>query len=115
MSGKKKSPPSGGLVYSTDPDFLKNMEPDNAVETLPAAQQPLRVLTDKKQRAGKTVTLVLGFSGTRADREALGKKVKAHCGAGGSVVDQDILIQGDHAEKVLHWLKQQGYVLTRKG
>lgn len=115
MSGKKKSPPPSGLVYSTDPDYLKNQEPDDAIETLSAAQQPLRVLTDKKQRAGKTVTLITGFSGTPTDREALGKKVKAHCGAGGSVVDQDILVQGDHTEKVLNWLRQQGYALARKG
>lgn len=106
---------SGGLVYSTDPDYLKNNEPEDAVETLAAAQQPLRVITDKKHRAGKIVTLVMGFSGTQADREALGKKLKAHCGAGGSVVDQDILVQGDHTEKVLNWLRQQGYSQARKG
>jgi translation initiation factor 1 len=115
MPGKKKSTPSGGLVYSTNPDYLKKSESDDAVETLAVAQQPLRVITDKKQRAGKVVTLVIGFSGTPADREALGKKLKALCGAGGSVVDEDILIQGDHSEKVLNWLRLQGYALSRKG
>jgi translation initiation factor 1 len=115
MSSKKNSRNPGGLVYSTDPDYLKNRQPDDQEKTLQPAQQPLRVQTDKKQRAGKIVTLVSGFIGTAADRDLLGKKLKALCGAGGSVVDTDILVQGEHAEKVLNWLRQQGYTSAKKG
>lgn len=99
------------MVYSTDPAFAAsfNEEPE-AQETLPKGSQKLRVLTDRKQRAGKVVTLVTGFIGTEADLMALGKELKTKCGAGGSVKDGEILIQGDYRDKVIGWLKDWGYV-----
>lgn len=111
---KKKFNSFGGLVYSTDPDF--KMEEDNIGndETLPAAQQKLRILLDKKQRAGKSVTLIEGFIGKDADRQELGKKLKAFCGTGGSVKDNEILIQGDNRDKVLQWLHKNGYTAAKK-
>lgn len=111
---KKKFNSFGGLVYSTDPDF--KMEEDNIAseETLPAAQQKLRILLDKKQRAGKSVTLIEGFIGKEADREELGKKLKTFCGTGGSVKDNEILIQGDNRDKVLQWLQKNGYTAAKK-
>lgn len=111
---QKKINSLGGLVYSTDPDF----KPDNGnVEeeaTLPAAQQKLRIRLDKKQRAGKAVTLVEGFTGYTADCEELGKKLKSFCGTGGSVKDGEILVQGDNRDKVLQWLQKNGYTNAKK-
>ena len=73
---KKKFTSLNGLVYSTDPDFkLEETNADNQ-ETLPAAQQKLKILLDKKQRAGKKVTLVEGFVGSVPDMEELGKAFK---------------------------------------
>ena len=111
---KKKLNSLSGLVYSTDPNF--KLEEDNIgeQETLPAAQQKLRILLDKKQRAGKSVTLVEGFVGKDADMEALGKKLKTFCGTGGSVKDGEIIIQGDNRDKVLQWLHKNGYTAARK-
>ena len=111
---KKKLNSLSGLVYSTDPTF--KLEEDNIgeQETLPAAQQKLRILLDKKQRAGKSVTLVEGFVGKDADMEALGKKLKTFCGTGGSVKDGEIIIQGDNRDKVLQWLHKNGYTAARK-
>jgi translation initiation factor 1 len=107
MSKKKHNP--GGIVYSTNPDF--SPEPDAAEETptLPPAQQRLKVKLDTRQRAGKVVTLVDGFTGTTADLEQLGKTLKTKCGTGGSVKDGQILIQGDYKDKVLKWLQDWGY------
>lgn len=111
---RKKGNAMGGLVYSTDPHFKPVEEHIEADNTLPAAQQKLIILLDRKQRAGKSVTLVDGFIGTKWDREELGKKLKAFCGTGGSVKDSEILIQGDNRDKVLQWLHKNGYTAARK-
>lgn len=105
---KNKKERSDGLVYSTDPGFRPGEDP--AEETsLPPAQQKLRVWLDKKMRAGKVVTLVTGFRGSSSDLESLGKKLKSFCGAGGSVKDGEIIVQGDHHEKVVAFLRKAGY------
>lgn len=102
----KKS--GGGIVYSTDPKYGNEVH-DEQETTLPPEQQQLTVVLDKKQRAGKSVTLILGFQGSQADINELGKKLKSFCGTGGSVKEGEILIQGDNREKVKQWLKQHGY------
>ena len=115
MNKKKNSFSSlGGLVYSTDPDFKIDDTGNEEQETLPPQQQKLRVLLDKKQRAGKMVTLITGFVGATADMEELGKKIKTFCGTGGSVKDGEIIVQGDNRDKVLQWLQKNGYTASKK-
>lgn len=105
---KKNKPDNKGFVFSTDPNF-KFEEEEQDQTTLPAAQQPLRIILDTKRRAGKAVTLIYGFKGNDTDLEDLGKKLKSLCGSGGSVKDGEIIIQGDHRDKVLLWLQKNGY------
>jgi translation initiation factor 1 len=110
---KKFTSNTNGLVFSTDPNFkLEDDEP--AQETLPAAQQKLRIRLETKHRGGKAVTLVIGFVGTDADLEDLGKKLKNFCGTGGSAKDAEIIIQGDQRDKVLQWLLKNDYKQTKK-
>ena len=111
---KKKVNSLGGLVYSTNPDFKIEEESFDEELTLEPEVQKLRVNIDKKQRAGKMVTLVTGFTGIERDREDLGKKLKSFCGTGGSVKDGEIIIQGDNRDKVLQWLLKNGYKLAKK-
>lgn len=108
LMSKKNKTDDRGYVYSTDPSFRMEYEGEEQ-HTLPPAQQKLRVLRDTKQRAGKVVTLITGFIGSSEDLGALGKKLKTLCGTGGSVKDGEIIIQGDHREKVLASLKKDGY------
>lgn len=111
--GKKNKGDARGFVYSTDPNFSYEAESQEEQDTLPPAQQRLRLILDTKQRAGKAVTLVTGFIGKTEDLEELGKKLRNYCGTGGSVKDGEILIQGDQREKALQFLQKQGYKAHR--
>ncbi len=105
---KKNKPDKSGFVFSTDPNFKFEEEPEEVQETLPPNQQKLKIRLDTKQRAGKAVTLVENFIGKEEDANDLGKKLKNFCGTGGSVKDREIIIQGDQREKVLQWLIKDG-------
>lgn len=105
---KKNKGGSSSMVYSTDPNF-KIEEEQEQVDTLSPADQSLRVILETKHRAGKTVTIVYGFIGAEEDMNTLGKALKNHCGTGGSVKDGEIIIQGDHRQKVFQYLQKNGY------
>ena len=111
---KNKLNSFGGLVYSTDPSINLSREPEAEPDTLLPAQQKLLVQLDTRNRGGKAVTIVNNFIGTNADREELGKKLKAFCGTGGSVKDGEIIVQGDNREKILAWLLKNGFASTKK-
>jgi translation initiation factor 1 len=110
----KKTKDKIGIVYSTDPDFKYETD-DEDIETLVPEKQNLYVYIDRKQRAGKSVTIVEGFTGKTDDLEALGKILKNKCGCGGSVKDGLILIQGELKDKVFDLLVQMKYKVKKKG
>jgi len=96
------------LVYSTNPDAIRQEEPE-VTETLAPQDQKLKVRLDSKKRAGKVVTLIENFIGTDEALAELGKKLKTKCGTGGSAKDGIIIIQGDYKNKIMEWLKEWGY------
>lgn len=98
-----------GVVYSTKPDFHYDTGGDSDEETLPNEKQTLRITLDKRNRSGKTVTLVTGFRGKADDLAVLGKSLKVKCGAGGTAKDGEIIIQGDFCQKVTELLARDGY------
>lgn len=102
-----------GVVYSTNPDFKYQTEETPEEETLPPSKQRLTVRIDRRRRAGKQVTLVEGFTGTRDDLSALAKQLKTKCGVGGSAKDGEITIQGDLRDKVTALLCEMGYQARR--
>lgn len=108
MSNKNKN--KDGVVYSTNPNFnITTSSDDDKQSTLPNQKQNLRVELDKKNRAGKSVTLISGFVCSEDDLESLGKLLKTKCGVGGSAKDGEILLQGDFRKKVGEILLKEGY------
>lgn len=104
-----------GMVYSTNPDFQYQTDEEPEAETRPPAQQDLRVWLDRKHRAGKVATLVKGFVGREEDLQTLAKLLKTKCGVGGSAKEGEILIQGDHRDRVVELLLKEGYKCKKAG
>lgn len=101
------------IVYSTNPDFAYQTESEDEQETIDKEKQNLRVSIEKKNRGGKTATVVKGFTGSEADLKDLAKLLKTRCGVGGAAKDGEIIIQGDLREKVVELLRKEGYVRTK--
>ena len=110
---------NSGLVYSTDSGRM-----------CPGCDQPLdqcickntvqfnksdiiRIRREVKGRAGKTVTTITGLPGNQLND--LSRKLKQHCGTGGSVKEGVILIQGDHRPKIRAWLEKEGFTVKLAG
>lgn len=103
----------GGFVFSTNNDF--DYEKESTAKTLAPNEQFLEAHFSNKGRGGKTVTVITGFEGSEADLKALGKLLKTKCGVGGSVKDNEIIIQGNYRDKIMQLLKKEGYNIKRVG
>lgn len=109
------------LVYSTKTgdERKKNEAPTSLRNSLPPAQQNLKIMRDKKGRKGKMVTVISGFTLTESDLEVLGKTLKTWCGAGGTIKNeagvQIIEVQGDHRDRLAEKLKTLGYKVKLAG
>lgn len=113
---------NGGLVYSTEAGRMCPACRQSVAQcvckqarALPAGDGVVRVTRETKGRGGKAVTLVKGVALNAVELASLGKRLKAACGAGGTVKDGVIEIQGDHVEKVMTELKGQGHTVKRAG
>lgn len=102
-----------GVVYSTNPDYEYEDDESHEDTTLHKNQQKLRLSMERAGRGGKTVTLVRGFVGTDTDLNALCKLLKQKYGVGGSAKDGEIIIQGDHRQRLVEILKTNGYTQTK--
>ena len=114
LMSKKNISDKFGFVFSTDPNFNFNKEEEEEQDTLSPDKQLLRIKLDTKIKGGKTATIIDGFVGKEDDLEDLAKKIKNHCGTGGSVKDGIAIIQGDNREKIVLWLIKNGYKNTKK-
>ena len=101
------------IVYSTNPDFQYRYDEPGEKATLAPSKQDLRVRLDRKNRGGKSVTLITGFEGTNDDLSTLAKDLKSKCGVGGSAKDGQIIVQGDFRDKIVDLLQQKGYKVKK--
>ena len=127
MLPKRNEMATSRLVYSTDSGRL-----------CPACGQPLahctckataaallraqatgdgivRVQLEVKGRKGKGVTVIRGVPLADPALAQLGQQLKAQCGAGGTVKDGVIEVQGDHREVVIAALQKRAYTVKRVG
>lgn len=103
-------------------DFQKLGNPDNAPEM--KEEEPskntqyghhiVRIYLDRKRRGGKAVTLIKGIDEDADTLKDLCKDLKAKCGVGGSSKNGEIILQGDHRDKVLDLLKDKGFTNCKK-
>ena len=112
---KKRKRNDDGMVFSTNSNFNFDDDHYEDDDNWSPSDCTLYVSLDRKQRAGKPVTLVEGHNGPASDLLFLGKDLKKMCGVGGSVKEGCILVQGDHRDKVVSHLEKLGYTVKRKG
>jgi len=100
----------GGMVFSTDPQFEFDSDLENENEiALEPHKQKLIIRYETAHRGGKKVTIVTRFEGTENQLLELSKSLKKHCGTGGSIVEGEIIIQGDNRQKIKDYLQKLGY------
>jgi translation initiation factor 1 len=124
-----KKPPQ--IVYSTDPDdgppspFAALAPPPSApsapqspapspqspAAAVPVLQgnTPVRVGRERKGRGGKTVSVITGVMSREAGQQALLKLLKNKLGTGGALEEGNLIIQGDHRERIVELLNELGY------
>jgi translation initiation factor 1 len=99
------------LVYSTDAS--RSQKPQAAAAPAgpapPPGAQRVLVKIERKGRGGKSVTVVEGVMADRAKLDDLARQLKTACGSGGTLKEGRIEIQGEHRDRVMALLSQQGY------
>jgi translation initiation factor 1 len=110
MAAKFKTD-KNGLAYSTDPKTVFDYTADDKQAT-DANKQSLRIHLER-QKGNRETTRIAGWAGSDLELQLLGKTLKTKCGVGGNVKDGEILLQGNHRDKVLAWLKEAGYTNTK--
>ena len=102
------------VVYSTNPHFDFEELSDNEI-SIPFNEQKLYISIDRKNRGGKSVTLIEEFRGSDEDAKELAKKLKQFCGVGGGYKNKEIYIQGNQRDKVSKFLQNLGASVKLKG
>ncbi|AFZ01123.1 translation initiation factor [Calothrix sp. PCC 6303] len=108
MTPKKGNSSGSGFSWR---EFGDDNSPalERGTPDLPPEKQNVRVQATRAGRKGKTVTVITGFETNTETLQALLKQLKAQCGSGGALKENEIEIQGDHKQKILEILIKLGY------
>lgn len=124
MTNKTRIPTDGGpskwtnpfsaLKHAQQPETLPTKPPFDQTDPVSDAPKKNRgrvdIIRQTAHRGGKTVTVVTGFVGIgQAEQEDLAKQMQKACGAGGTVKEGRIEIQGDQREAVARILSEAGF------
>ena len=103
----------GNIVYSTN----KNLKPTFQEEKTDYNKKnfTLSVCFEKKGRKGKGVTIIKGFYGTEDQLEELARDLKKSLALGGSIKNQEIILQGRIQDKTMQILNKKGYQTKKVG
>ena len=106
---KANSDRDNKVVYREFGNSSSSAAMKRAIPELPPSKQKIRVQISRKGRKGKTVSIISGFQCKPETLAQLLKQLKSLCGAGGTVKEMTIEIQGDHRDKIIQKLEQLGY------
>jgi len=110
----KKLSSLSDLQSLIDPLELSN-DSSKFLISKPIVKQFLEAHYSKKGRAGKPVTVIKCFKGSKNEMKDLAKILKNKCGVGGSVKDEQIIIQGEYRNKITSILEGMGHSVKRIG
>ncbi|MBL4885858.1 MAG: translation initiation factor [Planctomycetaceae bacterium] len=83
-----------------------------AEKELTPPEKQTAILSTEKRKKGKLVTVVRGLASSENDLSALLLRLKTVCGAGGTLKEDCIEIQGSHLDRVGETLKKTGYRIS---
>jgi translation initiation factor 1 len=105
--------------YRSLSDLEHLVEPQPVCAVRPKGQHDgkgntVHVLLDTHGRKGKSVTIVSGLRHNPTTMEEIARMLKQYCGAGGTVKEEKIEIQGDQRDRVSDKLRELNYTVVNK-
>jgi len=102
-------------VYSTDGGRVRPDARRMSGESAKKSYGIVRIMRDRKQGGGQTVTVIEGVVANEAELTCLAQQLNNLAGSHGTVKDGTIEIQGDHRDKIQAKLTEMGYKVKRAG
>ncbi len=106
---------SDKIVYSTDSGDLRKNRASGARPAARPGDGIVRVQRESKGRGGKTVSVIRGLNLPGDRLSLLAARLKQQCGAGGTVKDGEIIIQGDKVDFIVKTLQKDGFIVKVSG
>ena len=101
------------IIYSTNPNYQYEDE-DEVKNNIAKNKQNLKIHLNR-HKADKFSVVIKNFIGTKDEMKKIEKKIKTKLGVGGSIKNNQIIIQGKVRDKVIEILNSDGYKTTSVG